>query len=134
MQPPPRRVPVEAGAPPSCQRTASENGRHDESIPRMDSADIDTIVRAALAEDLPDITSESIFENGERGRARFLMKATGVLAGLPFAEATFKAIDPSSSFAAKASDGDRVQAGDIVAEVEASVIALLSGERTALNF
>src|SRR4051795_9107389 len=98
MQPPPRRVPVEAGAPPSCQRTASENGRHDESIPGMNAAEIPEIVRRALAEDLPDITSESIFEPGERGRASFLVKAAGILAGLPFAEATFKAIDPTSSF------------------------------------
>ena len=44
--------------------------------------DIDSIVRAALAEDLPDITSESIFDAGERGRARFIVKAAGVLAGL----------------------------------------------------
>src|SRR5437764_6158805 len=133
MQPTPRRVPVEAGAPPSCQRTASRNGRHDESIPGMDAADIAEIVRRALAEDLPDITSESIFAPGERGRARFLVKAAGVLAGLPFAEATFKAIDPDSSFDAKTHDGDAVEPGDVVAEVEASVVALLSGERTALN-
>jgi len=100
----------------------------------MDSTEIDTIVRAALAEDLPDITSESIFDADERGRARFLVKAAGVLAGMPFAEATFKAIDPTSSFAALKRDGDTVAPGDVIAEVETSVIALLSGERTALNF
>jgi nicotinate-nucleotide pyrophosphorylase (carboxylating) len=99
----------------------------------MDAADTAEIVRRALAEDLPDITSESIFEPGERGRARFLVKAAGILAGLPFAEATFKAIDPKSSFDAKKNDGDAVDTGDIVAEVEASIVALLSGERTALN-
>jgi nicotinate-nucleotide pyrophosphorylase (carboxylating) len=99
----------------------------------MDTAEIAEIVRRALAEDLPDITSESIFEPGERGRARFLVKAAGVLAGLPFAEATFRAIDPTSSFSASAKDGDAIAPGDIVAEVEASVVALLSGERTALN-
>jgi nicotinate-nucleotide pyrophosphorylase (carboxylating) len=100
----------------------------------MDTAEIAETVRRALAEDLPDITSESIFEPGERGRARFLVKAAGVLAGLPFAEATFRAIDPTSSFSASAHDGDEVKPGDVVAEVEASVVALLSGERTALNF
>src|ERR1043166_7366671 len=121
MQPPPRRVPVEAGAPPTCQRTTSENGRHDESIPGMDPAEIAEIVRRALAEDLPDITSESIFAPDERGRARFLVKAAGVLAGLPFAAAVFTAIDPTSSFVASAKDGDAVKPGDVVAEVEASV-------------
>jgi nicotinate-nucleotide pyrophosphorylase (carboxylating) len=95
--------------------------------------DVDTIVRAALAEDLPDITSESIFDASERGRARFVAKARGVLAGLPFAEATFRAIDATSLFDTKKNDGDKVEPGDVIAEVETSVIALLSGERTALN-
>jgi nicotinate-nucleotide pyrophosphorylase (carboxylating) len=95
--------------------------------------EIDLIVRRALDEDLPDITSEAIFEAGDRGRARFLMKASGVLAGLAFAERTFAAIDPSASFVVKHRDGDEVAAGDIVAEVSGSVVALLSGERTALN-
>jgi len=100
----------------------------------MDPGQIDAIVRRALDEDLPDITAESIFSPDERGRARFLMKATGVLAGLPFAEATFRALDPTAELAEHAHDGDLVNEGDIVAEVSASVIALLSGERTALNF
>ena len=95
--------------------------------------DIDAIVRRALDEDLPDITSEAIFEPGDQGRARFLMKASGILAGLAFAERTFAAIDPSASFNANRNDGDEVEAGDVVAEVSASVVALLSGERTALN-
>jgi nicotinate-nucleotide pyrophosphorylase (carboxylating) len=99
----------------------------------MDTRDIDAIVRRALEEDLPDITSEAIFDPGDRGRGRFLVKAPGVLAGLGFAAATFAAIDPSSSFIPKRDDGDAVEAGEVVAEVEAAVIALLAGERTALN-
>jgi nicotinate-nucleotide pyrophosphorylase (carboxylating) len=96
--------------------------------------EIDLIVRRALDEDLPDITSEAIFDAGERGRARFLVKGSGILAGLPFAKATFEAIDPAASFAATFKDGDAVSPGDVVAEVSAGVIALLAGERTALNF
>jgi nicotinate-nucleotide pyrophosphorylase (carboxylating) len=95
--------------------------------------DIDRIVRRALAEDLPDITSQAIFDPADRGHARFLIKASGVLAGLPFAKAVFAAIDASASFTALRDDGDAVKAGDVVAEVSASVIALLAGERTALN-
>lgn len=94
---------------------------------------INLIVRHALDEDLPDITSEAIFDPGDRGQARFLVKASGILAGLDFAAATFAAIDPSSIFDPKRKDGDAVEAGDVVAEVSASVIALLAGERTALN-
>jgi nicotinate-nucleotide pyrophosphorylase (carboxylating) len=103
----------------------------------MTSADfqreIDLIVRRALDEDLPDITSEAIFETSDRGRARFLMKASGILAGLAFAERTFAAIDPSATFIAKNKDGDEVAAGDVVAEVSGSVVGLLAGERPALN-
>jgi nicotinate-nucleotide pyrophosphorylase (carboxylating) len=103
----------------------------------MTSADfqreIDLIVRRALDEDLPDITSDAIFESSDLGRARFLMKAPGILAGLAFAERTFVAIDPSAKFVAKNKDGDEVAAGDVVAEVSGSVVGLLAGERTALN-
>lgn len=99
----------------------------------MDQREIDEIVRRALDEDLPDITSEAIFAAEDRGRAHFLVKASGVLAGLAFAEATFHFIEPGARFEKRFRDGDAVKPGDIVAEVEAPVIALLSGERTALN-
>ena len=99
----------------------------------MDQREIDAIVRRALDEDLPDITSESIFDRAERGRARFLVKERGVIAGLALAEATFKAIEQDATFERRASDGDAVEPGAIIAEASASVIALLSGERTALN-
>ncbi|HYC93086.1 MAG TPA: carboxylating nicotinate-nucleotide diphosphorylase [Thermoanaerobaculia bacterium] len=91
------------------------------------------IVRAAFAEDLPDITSESIFAPEDRGSARFLVKGEGVLAGLAVVETVFRLLDPAAEVVLKGKDGDRVRPGDIVAEVSASVIALLSGERTALN-
>jgi nicotinate-nucleotide pyrophosphorylase (carboxylating) len=99
----------------------------------MNTEQIEEIVERALAEDLPDITTDAIFAAGERGRARFLVKGDGVLAGLPFARAVFNVLDGSGDFQELKRDGERVGAGDIVAEVEASVRALLSGERTALN-
>jgi nicotinate-nucleotide pyrophosphorylase (carboxylating) len=93
----------------------------------------DDIVRRAFAEDLPDITSEAIFGAEERGKARFLVKAEGVLAGLAIVESVFRALDDTAKVVLTSEDGARVRPGDMVAEVEASVIALLSGERTALN-
>ena len=99
----------------------------------MDQRDIDSIVRRALEEDLPDITSEAIFSPSDRGRARFLVKAEGIIAGLPFAEGVFRAIEEKAKFTTRAKDGDRVRPGDVVAEIEASVVTLLTGERTALN-
>ena len=99
----------------------------------LNRSEIDAIVQRAFDEDLPDITSQAIFDRDERGRAVFLVKAPGVLAGLAFAERTFALLDPAAEFAASVKDGATVAPGDIVAEVRASVIALLSGERTALN-
>lgn len=91
------------------------------------------IVQRAFAEDLPDITSEAIFDPGERGEARFLVKAAGVIAGLAVVETVFRTLDATAQVTLDKADGDAVQPGDIVAHVRASVIALLSGERTALN-
>jgi nicotinate-nucleotide pyrophosphorylase (carboxylating) len=91
------------------------------------------IVRRAFEEDLPDITSEAIFDRTDRGSARFLVKADGIIAGLAVLETVFGMLDDTAEVVLKAQDGDAVKAGDVVAEVGASVIALLSGERTALN-
>ena len=92
------------------------------------------LVRRALDEDLPDITAESIFEPSDQGTAQFVVKADGILAGLAFAELTFVTLDPRTRFESRVQDGARVTHGTVVAEVQASVLALLSGERTALNF
>ena len=100
----------------------------------LDRQSIRLTVQRALEEDLPDITAESIFEPSERGRARFLVKAPGVVAGLEVAEIVFGLLDPSSRFISHVEDGAHVDAGQFIAEVSASVVALLSGERTALNF
>jgi len=112
-----------------------QNGCHAARIStRMDRHDIAPLVRRALEEDLPDITSEAIFTARDRGTAAFLIKAPGVLAGLDFADETFAELDDSAEFIRHFEDGALVEPGDVVAEVSASVIALLSGERTALNF
>src|SRR5437870_5553607 len=99
----------------------------------MDPREIDQIVRRALDDDLPDITSEAIFDAADQGVARFMAKAAGILAGLRFAEATFKTIQPMVSFTARKNDGDSIHPGEVIADVEGPVITLLSGERTALN-
>ena len=99
----------------------------------MTKPELEAIIQAAFAEDLPDITSESIFAPEERGSARFLVKGNGVIAGLAVVESVFRTLDASATVTLLVADGTRVKPGDIVATVSASVIALLSGERTALN-
>src|SRR5712691_2896082 len=100
----------------------------------LDRESIRKLVQRALDEDLPDITSESIFTPSDRGLAELVIKSAGVIAGLEFGELTFATLDSSARFIARVEDGAAVKPGDIVGEVSASVLALLSGERTALNF
>lgn len=99
----------------------------------MTHDELNRIIQATFAEDLPDITSEAIFDRDDRGSARFLVKAEGIIAGLAVIEGVFGTLDDSAKVKLLATDGDFVKPGDFVAEVEAGVIALLAGERTALN-
>jgi nicotinate-nucleotide pyrophosphorylase (carboxylating) len=100
----------------------------------LDREAIRKLVQRALDEDLPDITAEAMFDPADRGTAELVIKAAGVIAGLEFAELTFAMLDSSARFIARVEDGATVKPGDVVAEVNAGVIALLAGERTALNF
>ncbi|MCA1733580.1 MAG: carboxylating nicotinate-nucleotide diphosphorylase, partial [Acidobacteria bacterium] len=93
---------------------------------------IEEIVDRALAEDLPDITSEAVFTADEQGSARVVSRVPGVLAGLRFARATFSTLG-DVSFENHLEDGARLEPGSVIATLEASVRTLLAGERTALN-
>src|SRR3954464_9765768 len=67
-------------------------------------------------------------------RGVFLMKADGVLAGLEVAFETFRQVEAGVRCTARKRDGEPCVAGEIVAEVHGQARALLTGERTALNF
>ena len=103
---------------------------------KIQLSDIDPLIDAALKEDIPggDITSESLISAASRSRAVFLAKEAGVLAGLGVARRVFERIDPRVRFRPLSRDGRSFEAGDILAEVRGRSIALLKGERTALNF
>lgn len=116
------------------------------SYPRLvDPAAIRDIVRRALAEDLAggeittedltggDVTTDATVPADARARARITQKAPGVLYGLPVAEEVFRALDSAIRFRPLAEEGIWRERGE-VAEVEGSARAILSGERTALNF
>ncbi len=94
------------------------------------------IIARALAEDVGDgdITTKWTVPFTKRADAKIIVKADGVVAGLGVAQWVFEAIDEAIVFAARVKDGDRVGAGDILAEVSGSARGLLTGERVALNF
>ena len=101
------------------------------------SADIDDLIRRALAEDVGpgDITTSATVPPGTPGRGILLAKAPMVVAGLDLARAVFDlvAAPASSHFTAIVKDGDEVAAGTTLATVEGPASALLTAERTALN-
>ena len=97
--------------------------------------DLDAIVRRALDEDVGsgDVTTRATVPPGARARAHINQKQPGVVFGLAAAEATFRALDADIGFTPLAAEGEWRKGGP-VAGVEGAAAALLTGERTALNF
>ncbi len=93
-------------------------------------------VRRALAEDLGwgDVTTEATVSPTQRARGVIVAKSPCVIAGLDVAAEAFRQLDPAVVFTVKRKDGSRCDAGDVVAEVRGSAAAMLTAERTALNF
>ena len=93
-------------------------------------------VRRALAEDFGwgDITTEGVVAREQRARARIVAEAPCVIAGLDIASEAFRQLDPAVTVTTKWKDGDRVETGTTLAEYQGSAAALLTAERTALNF
>lgn len=99
-----------------------------------------SIVRAAvalaLAEDLVplgDLTS-SLLPPDTEGKAAFVSRGEGVVAGAMCAVEAFQQVDPSVTVRWVAADGSEVSAGDVLGRVEGSLSSILTAERTALNF
>jgi nicotinate-nucleotide pyrophosphorylase (carboxylating) len=95
------------------------------------------LVRAALLEDFGrcgDITTEAIVAADGRAHARIVARQDGVIAGLDVATLAFAYVDGTALFEARVADGDRVVLGQTVAAIDANARAVLTAERTALNF
>jgi nicotinate-nucleotide pyrophosphorylase (carboxylating) len=94
------------------------------------------LVELALEEDLGpgDLTSQAVIPADLPGRAAFVARAAGVVAGLPAAEMVFDTLEPGITFETLIRDGTAVAPGARLAVVSGPMRAILSGERTALNF
>ena len=92
-------------------------------------------VARALQEDLGagDLTA-SLIDPARRVRARVLARESAVLCGAPWAEAALRALDPGVRLDWHVQEGQRCAADQVVLEIEGNARALLSAERTALNF
>ena len=91
----------------------------------------------AVAEDLPgeDVTSAATLDPARQAWADLVARADGVVAGLAVAEVVFRhVVGPAVEVKRQAADGGRVARGDVLLSVHGPVPALLTAERTALNF
>ena len=93
------------------------------------------VVTQALAEDIAsgDITAELIGPDVQ-ARSRIVTREDGILCGTAFALEAFQQIDPSCHVEWAAQDGDAIAADSLVCTLSGPARALLTGERTALNF
>jgi nicotinate-nucleotide pyrophosphorylase (carboxylating) len=101
------------------------------------SGDIDDLIDRALAEDVGarDLTTEAVAPAGTRARARIEQKAPGIVFGLDVAEAVFRRLDPQVAIGRERSEGEWLHTPPaVVLALEGDARALLTAERTALNF
>ena len=94
------------------------------------------LVRRTLAEDFGrgDVTTETIIDRDQKGRAVILAKSPLVLAGVDIACEAFRQLDPGVAVTLHRKDGDRCDPGTEVAVLSGQAGSLLTAERTALNF
>ena len=96
----------------------------------------DRYIRMALEEDITsgDISTNCVMPVYQKGQADLICKQDGIIAGLGVFKRVFSMLDKSVSFDMHVNEGDSVKNGELMAVVTGDIRALLSGERTALNF
>ena len=97
---------------------------------------IQHLIEIALKEDIGsgDITTDNLIDPQLKGKGLIIAKESLVVAGLNVAKQVFQYLDSEVIFKSEYDDGDFLKKGDMLVHVEGRLRALLSGERTALNF
>lgn len=97
---------------------------------------VDDLLMQALREDITseDITTNSVLRKPIRAKVDLIAKQEGILAGLDVFFRVFQLLDDTAEMTTECKDGDAIQKGQLLATIYADGRALLSGERTALNF
>ncbi|EEG72332.1 nicotinate-nucleotide diphosphorylase (carboxylating) [[Clostridium] hylemonae DSM 15053] len=97
---------------------------------------IDEYILNALKEDITseDVTTNAVMPAACPGRAELICKEDGLICGLPVFRRVFELLDETALFETECKDGDPVKKGQIIGIVTGDIRAILSGERTALNY
>jgi nicotinate-nucleotide pyrophosphorylase (carboxylating) len=107
------------------------------SAPTFPAGDwLDDLVAQSLREDIGagDVSTAIAVRPGARAVGALAARVPGVAAGLPLAALVYRQIDPEVTVVPLVNDGARVEAGQALARVSGPAAALLTGERTVLNF
>lgn len=97
--------------------------------------DLEAQVAAAFREDVGSGDATALLVPAtQKVHGRVITREDAVLCGRPWVEATFRQLDPTIALTWHASDGDRIAADSVIFEISGSARAVLTGERTALNF
>lgn len=101
-----------------------------------DKINIDNLILMALREDVSneDITTNSILREKKLGKVSLICKEDGVLAGIDIFKRVFQLLDEDVEFSIIKKDGEELRKGEVIGEVFGDVRAILTGERTALNY
>lgn len=102
----------------------------------MMTTNADELIKLALKEDITseDITTNSVMPDYKLGEVTLIAKQDGIISGLMVFKRVFDLLDDTFTIKMNFKDGDSVKAGDVVAVLRGDIRALLSGERTALNY
>lgn len=97
---------------------------------------VDDYILNTLKEDITseDVSTNAVMPEDNQGKADLICKQDGILCGLEVFVRTFELLDKTSRFETSYKDGDKVCKGDIIGVIYGDVKAILSGERTALNY
>lgn len=100
------------------------------------NSQIQRLLRQALREDIGkgDVTTQFVVPKNQKSKAIIFSKSEGILAGLPLVETIFRLLDSDAKFKNFKKDGAKIKRGDKILQIYAKAQAILSGERTALNF
>lgn len=95
---------------------------------------IDDIIKTALLEDINyiDMAADNLLDDSMISTAKYIAKASGTLCGIDVALRVFELLG-GFTFKKYKNDGDRLEKGDIIAELTGPTKNLLKGERTSLN-
>lgn len=97
---------------------------------------VDDYIINTLKEDITseDVTTNAVMPEDKQGKADLICKQDGIICGLSVFTRTFELLDPTSHFETSFKDGDSVKKGELIGVIYGDVKAILSGERTGLNY